>query len=166
MFRIEVDKLCWINDSADNPEDLCAHGHVTVAIGNETFEEDATVSATAIYLLKSLEQNHYTNEDIQMLPCCGHAMIATDDENVVILGCNNGTDWSVIHQEYNVKLITEKGNETVVPFEEYRKTVFAFADKIEGFYKTCTDKILPEDNFERNGYIAFWNEWKRRRYGK
>jgi hypothetical protein len=44
--------------------------------------------------------------------------------------------------------------------------VFNFCDKIEAFYNGCMKKNIPDDEFERNGYIAFWNEWNRRRYGK
>ncbi|HLR35254.1 MAG TPA: hypothetical protein VK071_08020 [Tissierellales bacterium] len=33
---------------------------------------------------------------------------------------------------------------------------------VEDYYKKSSNKILPEDEFERDGYIAFWNEWNRR----
>ena len=52
----------------------------------------------------------------------------------------------------------------MIPIDEYRQTVFAFADLIETFYKTSEDKKIPKDEFDRNGYIAFWNEWKTLRY--
>ena len=29
-------------------------------------------------------------------------------------------------------------------------------------YDACTPKEIPEDEFDRNGYTAFWNEWQRR----
>jgi hypothetical protein len=45
----------------------------------------------------------------------------------------------------------------------HRKTVFEFVDKIEAFYNSCWPKILPKDDFARDGYLAFWNEWRRRR---
>lgn len=71
MFKIEVSNLLWINDSEDDPEDLCLHGYVVATIGTEKFKYHATVSATALYLLKSLTEDHIIFMDNQMLPCCG-----------------------------------------------------------------------------------------------
>ena len=49
-FKIDVDNFTWITGEADDPEDLCLHGHVTVRIGDTILEDDGTVSATAVYL--------------------------------------------------------------------------------------------------------------------
>ena len=57
------------------------------------------------------------------------------------------------------------GDPNIILFDEYKTTVFAFADQVEAFYNAAADKKLPEDEFDRNGYIAFWNEWKAIRYG-
>lgn len=98
-----------------------------------------------------------------MLPCCGHLLITNEElTEVDICGCPNGIDWSVIHDGDNIKMITESQNETVISLEEYRQKVYAFADKIENYYNSCTPK-LPEDDFDAKGYTAFWNEWHRRR---
>ena len=165
MFDIDVKDMCWITEG-DDPYDLCAHGNMTATIGNEKFEFSGTVSSTAIYLLKTLTENHLIGEDNQMMPCCGHFLIANDRlDDVRILGCPNGIDWSVIHEnDSTIKIITESGKETLVNLDEYRKIVYKFADKVELFYKSCSDKILPADALDRDGYIAFWNEWKRRRF--
>lgn len=163
-FKIDADNLCWIDDSADDPNDFCLHGHVTAYIGKQKLECDATVSATALYLLKSLTEEHIIYQDNQMLPCCGHFLIPNETlDNVDICGCPNGIDWTVKHENNSVNLILEDGTEERVPENEYKAEVFQFADKIESFYKRCTPKILPKDAFDRNGYIAFWNEWHRRR---
>lgn len=164
MFRIDADHLGWINTGKDDREDLCLHGRAVVCIGERTLEYYATVSATALYLLKTLAEDHIIYEDNQMLPCCGFFMIADDTlENVTISGCPNGIDWSVIHRGEMIHLILEDGYELTLPFNEYRKEVLQFADKIETFYQSSLPKILPEDEFECNGYLAFWNEWHRRR---
>ena len=163
-FNIEASDLIWICDNPDDPEDLCLHGHVRAEIGEKVLEDVGTVSATALYLLKTLTEDKlmYPN-DLQMIPCCGHFMIADEDlTSVTIAECNNGTDWSTIHTADGVKIILPTGEETLIPLEEYRAAVIAFADSIEAFYQSCTPKKL-EDEFERNGYIAFWNEWHRRR---
>lgn len=163
-FLIDATELCWIDGSVDNSEDLCLHGHAVVYIGGERLEYDCTVSATALYLLKTLTENHIIHEDNQMLPCCGHFYIPDAGlENVTISGCDNGIDWTVKHNGSDVILALENGTEVTVPLEEYRQEVYRFADKIENYYKSCSPKKLPEDKFSHDGYIAFWNEWHRRR---
>lgn len=164
-FSIKATDLIWICDNPDDPNDLCLHGHVRAEIGERVLEDDGTVSATALYLLKTLtEDKLMAPHDIQMIPCCGHFMIANDDlTNVTILGCDKGTDWSTIHTADGVKIILPTGEETEISLDEYKAEVLAFADSIEAFYQSCTPKNLPKDEFVRNGYIAFWNEWHRRR---
>lgn len=163
-FLIDATDLCWIDGSADNADDLCLHGHAVAYIGDERVEFDATVSATALYLLKTLTEEHIIHEDNQMLPCCGHFYIPDENlENVTISGCNKGIDWTVKHSGGDVVLILENGTEVTVPLEEYRQEVYKFADKIEDYYKRCTPKNVPDNKFERDGYTAFWKEWHRRR---
>ena len=166
-FSIDATDLEWIDGSRDNPEDLCLYGHAVAVIGGRTLEYDATVSATALYLLKTLTEDHTAGGYIQMLPCCGQFLIPNADlSEVTILGCGNGVDWSVIHDGDAVRLILEDGTEHTVPLEEYKAEVFRFADQIEAFYRSCAPKVLPEDAFEREGWIAFRNEWRRRREKK
>lgn len=167
MFKIDVKDMCWIGGKTDDPHDLCAHGYVTACIGDEQFEFKGTVSATALRLLKTLTENHSLGKSgEQMIPCCGHFIIPNDTaDSVEICGCDKGVDWSVVHNnDETVTLITEDGNETTICFDDYEKAVFDFADKVEGFYKSCTPKIAPTDDFDKDGYIAFWTEWYRRRY--
>lgn len=164
IFKIDVENLSWINGTEDDPNDLCLHGHAVAYIGERRLEYDATVSATALYLLKSLQEDHKIYEDNQMLPCCGFFYIPNETlDNVVICGCPNGVDWTIKHKKDEIVLILEDGMEETVSEKDYRKEVFQFADKIEAFYNKCKPKNLPEDEFGRSGYIAFWNEWHRRR---
>ena len=72
-------------------------------------------------------------------------------------------DWTVIHEENRVKLITEAGKETFVNMDDYSAEVYSFADKIEAFYNECSPKNNPSEEYERDGYTAFWDEWHRRR---
>ena len=164
IFSVNATDLKWIDENKDNPQDLCLHGHATVQIGKRKLEYDATISATALYLLKTLTENHIINTDNQLLPCCGFMFIPNDTlDNVTIVGCNSGIDWSVIHDGDTVILELEDGTKECIFIEDYKNKVFEFADKIEAFYKSCTPKIMPKDKYERNGYIAFWNEWHKRR---
>ncbi len=163
-FSINATDLQWIDGTKDNPEDLCLHGHVIVVIANRKIECDATISATAIYLLKSLTENHIIHQENQLLPCCGHTLIPNEKlDNVEIIGCDNGVDWSVTHNNNTVILELEDGTKDFTSIDDYKSEVFRFADMIEDFYNSCTPKVIPNDSFERDGYIAFWNEWHRRR---
>lgn len=164
VFRINADQFEWINGDKDDPQDRCLHGHVIVQFGDTILEDNGTVSATALYLLKTLTEDKLMQPyDIQMIPCCGHFLIANDDlTEVQISGCDTGTDWSTIHEGNSVRLILPSGQEEVVSLREYQYEVLAFADSVKRFYDVCTQKEIPTDAFDRNGYIAFWNEWNRR----
>ena len=165
-FKLEVIDLHWINN-IDDPTDLCAHGHDFVKIGNEIICDknsiDITVSSTALYLMRTLESN-YTKGDYssQFLPCCGHFFIANESQDYVnIMGCLNGIDWTIIHTENGkIRHITEKGNEAIIEKVEYQKIVLEFVNKVDYFYKSSLPKIVPTDDFGKNGYLTFWNEWK------
>ena len=168
FFSIDATDLKWVNGDKDDIEDLCLHGHAIAYIGEHKLEyEDATISATALYLLKTLTEDHIIDTDNQMLPCCGFNIYPHPDDsldNVIILGCPNGIDWTVLHDGNTVILELDDGTREYIPLDDYKREVFRFADKIEMFYKSCTAKKLPEDDeLTCNGYIAFWNEWHRRR---
>lgn len=163
-FRIDVSNLHWMDDPVNDPDDLCLHGDAVAYIGDRKLEyKKSTVSATALYLLKSLTEDHIIYEDNQMLPCCGFFLIANDElTEVAICGCPNGADWSVIHDGDCVRLILEDGYEVSVSITEYQAEVCRFADKIEKYYLSCPPKLEPKDEFDRNGYLTFWKEWHRR----
>lgn len=164
IFEINATELGWIGGTQDEPDDLCLHGHAVAAIGGERLEYDCTVSATALYLLKSLTEDHIAGEGEQMLPCCGFFMCPDEaGENVDIVGCDNGVDWTVRHEPGRVRLITASGRETVVPLEEYAREVCRFADVVADFYAACSPKREPGDEFDRRGWAAFRREWRRRR---
>ena len=117
-------------------------------------------------LLKTLTESCVKKEQwgTQMLPCCGFTYFPNDAlDTVDICGCPNGIDWLSIHCNGSIKLITEVQKETIIDIETYRKKVHSFVDKIEDFYKKSSPKNIPKDSFDRDGYTAFWNEWRRRR---
>lgn len=163
-FSITATNISWINGSKDDPDDLCLHGHAVVHISNAVLEYEATISATALYLLKSITEDHIIYQDNQMLPCCGFFLIANDDlSDVRICGCSNGIDWSVRHDDDNIVLELADGTKEIVSAADYTSEVFRFADMVEEYYKSCSPKTLPKDSFDRDGYVAFWNEWHSRR---
>jgi len=163
MFKVDATDLRWL-ENMDEQNDLCLHGKAVAIIGDETLEYDATVSSTALYLLKSLTENHVIYHDNPMLPCCGHSMYANEKlNNVDIVGCSNGIDWSITHTSEGIEVVTDAGNKTVIGLEDYKKNVYSFVDMIEDYYNKSLPKTLPDDKVDRDGYIAFWNEWRRRR---
>jgi len=86
-------------------------------------------------------------------------------DEVEIIGCDNGIDWTVLYEDWMVKLIAEKENIVYVDYLHYKGEVLRFADIVESYYKKSLNNNMPENEFERKGYIAFWNEWKRRKAG-
>lgn len=165
-FEIKILDLHWIKN-VDDPEDLCAHGHVFVKIGNEVVADkdnlDITVSSTALYLLRTLKSNYKKgNYASQLLPCCGFFIIADDNTDFVnICGCPNGIDWTIIHLDNgNIKHISENGEEAIIDKETYQKIVLDFADQVENFYRTSLPKTIPTDDFDKKGYLTFWKEWR------
>jgi len=164
MFKIEATNLRWLEGM--NPEDdLCLHGDVVTIIGDERLEENsATVSAAALYLLRTLTQDHVSDRENPIIPCCGFSMYADEYmANVDIIGCPNGVDWSVIHIPDGVKITAESGTGKIIAIDNYRSIVYSFVDKIDDYYLQSPPKVLPDDKYDREGYIAFWNEWRRRR---
>jgi hypothetical protein len=162
-FALALSSLSWWNETADDPRDLCLHGKVAGYIGDKTISCTATVSAAALNLLRTLTEEHRAGEKLQMLPCCGFALFADETgENVTVIGCNQGVDWTVLHEDGMVRMVLE-GESVTVPMDEYRAVVCRFADTVEAFYESCVPKILPENEIDRRGYEAFWREFHRRR---
>lgn len=164
-FHILYEDFQWLDGTPDNPEDLCLHGMVSVLVGAESFAYPCCVSAAALRILKTLTENHEgTNSGEQMLPCCGHSMIANDAmDSVIIIGCDNGIDWAVRHEKDGVRLITATGRQALIDSTLYLKEVLRFADAVESFYKNSSPKVLPENDIDLGGYQAFWKEWHRRK---
>ena len=161
LFELKLLDWYWVNESKDNSEDLCLHGNVYVRIDSDVAANSysCTVSASGLYLLRSILSDH-TSECEHMFPCCGHFMIPADDlASVDISGCPNGIQLLVTHVDNDVKITTEADNDVFVPLEEYKEIIKPFVQEIEQIYKQYP-RTLPKDEFERNGYAAFWNEWR------
>lgn len=161
-FHIDATDLAWLEGI--EASDQCLHGHSIAVIGERRLEYGCTVSATALYLLKSLTEDHMIYEDNQLLPCCGFFLIPDQaEENVCISGCPNGIDWTVRHTAGGVELILEDGYAVTVPMDEYRREVLAFVRKIEDFYNQSLPKELDVLCLETGAYPRFWKEWHRRK---
>ncbi|MET4106173.1 hypothetical protein [Hymenobacter sp. UYP22] len=168
QFELKLLTIGWMENLPEE-EDRCAHGHVLARIGETLLSDEQndkwTVSAAALFLLRTLTQNHTPTTPVgdQLLPCCGFNLwpdVTSDD--VLILGCPNGVDWSVEHITAGVQLTASSGETALLSTEEYQRAVVRFADEVYAFYQSSRPKQLPADPEDAAGYEAFWLEWHRR----
>ena len=141
--------------------DCCIHGNLIFKIGDNLLSDNAEwcVSASAYRFLHTLFENHFMGSEEFLIPCCGHTMIPSDDKSSVnIIGCNNGIDFNIIHEEGNIAIVTEDNAEYRIPFEEYKNEVISFAKQVMDFYKTNPPREFA-NGFEKDGYSAFVTEW-------
>jgi hypothetical protein len=169
LIVLRPTSLHWINDSSDNPSDLCAHSSVEFRIEGDKLispsDGDWTVSAAALYLLRTLSQPHKKADGIgdQLFPCCGYGIFEVDgQDDVLIFGCNSGIDFEVVQIGDEVLLTAEDGTEYRVTLADWRAAVCQFSDAVRAFYEASSPKE-PEDDAERKAFQKFVAEWSRRR---
>lgn len=168
MISLVPTRLHWIKDDGnDDPTDLCAHSPVWLNMDGETLvapaDGDATVSAAAVYLLRTLEQDHTQENPVgdHLFPCCGHAMYDTGDDDVVICGCPNGSNFDVMHFGRSIWISTKDGRSYIVRTDEWRLAVTQFSDAVRQFYDTSLRKA-PADDEASAGFAKMMAEWSRR----
>ena len=130
----------------DRVHDYCVHGKVVFKIdacnlSNE--DSDWCVSASAYRFLRSIFDNHFTGADEQMIPCCGHFLIPSQNKTcVTIIGCPNGIDFDIIHEDNNIIIRTQDGTTYTVTFNDYKAAVLSYANQIQDFIiKIRQDKL-------------------------
>jgi hypothetical protein len=170
VMTLQPLRLHWIQGAADDPKDLCALGDVESRIGADvlldTNGKNLTVSAAALYLLRTLSAPHTKEAPVgdHLFPCCGFAMWdIPNQEDVVVQGCPNGEDFEVVHKVNGSGVVVRsaEGREWLLCWPEWRAAVFGFADRVSEFYAACSPKQPSED--DAAGFTKFKAEWKRRR---
>ncbi len=140
--------------------DCCIHGKVIFKVG-ESILSDKTewcVSASAYRFLHTLFENHYMSAEEFLIPCCGHTMIPNEDKKSVnIIGCSNGIDFNIIHEQGNIIISTTNNIKHQVPFANYKKAVISFAKQVMNFYTSNPPREF-EDDFDKDGYHCFATE--------
>lgn len=161
--------LHWIDGSFDDPADLCAHSPVEFRVGDVTLvaptDGDWTVSAAAVFLLRTLSRQHTKGQPVaeHLFPCCGNGMFDVEgDEDVLIIGCNSGIDIEVVHVGNDVHLTSAGQTTCGVTVAEWSVAVYQFADLVQEFYAACSPKNT-EDDADRAGFVKLTREWARRR---
>lgn len=156
--------LHWL-EGVEDRYGLCAHARVLFCIDGVTLiaEKDGiwTVSAAALYLLRTLLRPHVRNENLtQLFPCCGNGLFEGEDGEVVIVGCNSGVDFNVVHDGGEVVIAGADGREHFVEADVWRSAVCQFSDLVQGFYDCSAPKDPGDD---APAFRLFMTEWKRRR---
>ncbi len=170
MITIVPTRLHWIkDDGVDDPSDLCAHSPVQLEVGSDILvhpeDGDATVSAAAIYLLRTLDRDHTKDNPVgdHLFPCCGHAMYDTGEDDVVICGCPNGSDLFVTRDgDATIRLTSPTGKSLVASIDDWRAAINEFADAVRRFYEQSLPKA-PSDDEDAAGFSKMMSEWDRRR---
>lgn len=176
-FKIELQEIHWLESYGEETQlDLCAHGKVRVIIGNEVVAENNqdrddwwSLTAMALHLLRTLDQNHSKENLVGdcLIPSEGHHLDHQENTPYVHIETSypmkKGVNWWVYHHNNNVKLVSEKFIETTIPFEEYKAQVLNFFDQVKDFYSTSKPKVLPKIKYDKEGYLKLWHEWETRR---
>jgi hypothetical protein len=169
VIILQPTDLHWINGSIDDAADLCAHSPVEFRIDDATLIKPSdgtwTVSAAAVYLLRTLSQDHTKQQPVaeHLFPCCGNGMFDVEgQDDVMIIGCNTGIDFEVVRAGDEIFLVTPDGARYVLAVSDWSGAVCDFADRVQGFYAASSPK-KPEDDADRAGFIKLITEWVRRR---
>jgi hypothetical protein len=137
-----------------------ANGHDFVPDASEVF----TVSAAALFMLRTIESD-YGLERIDassnyLIPHCGHtAWLCGENGRLEVLGCNDGVDIRVEHVVSGYVRLTSGTLGTDVPEAEWKAAVVGFAEQVKAFYRRSLPKESIDDQFDRQGWSAFWSEY-------
>jgi len=171
MITLQPHDLCWTHGAADDPQDQCAHGKVEFTIDGAALIAPSygewTLSAAALYLLRALSDDHSREnpvaEDNFLFPCCGFTVWLTEGRyRVMCMGCSHGIEIYIRHESSAVHITSGERCFTVLS-QEWHAAVIGFADQIESYYARCSPKAEPDDLIDREGWTAFWSEWRERR---
>jgi hypothetical protein len=171
MIVLRPTNISWLANT-DDPTDRCAHGDVTFTIDSVAFvtgeaAEDVTVSAAALFLLRTLRHDNTEAEpaaDSQLFPHCGHSVYAVDGPfPTLVMGCNLGTDLDVVHSAGTVTIRAQDGEQATVTEAQWRDAVFGFVDEVQAFYDASPPRKPSGDPVDDKGWVAFWREWRNRR---
>jgi len=152
-----------------DPLDLCAHSPVDFRIGDQVIVAPSdgvwSVSASAIYLLRTLSMPHTRNSQVgeHLFPHCGSGIFDVEDsEDALIVGCSAGIDVQVTRAGDDAVVKTYDGRSFSVPFSAWTRAVCAFSDRVFAFYQREPPR-QPHDEGDRGGFQKMMAEWSRRR---
>ncbi|WP_170295584.1 hypothetical protein [Chengkuizengella sediminis] len=171
LFHISIVNQHWIEDKNEEV-DLCSHGQINLRVNNTIItapdlDEEWGISESALSLLRSLRQ------DINSSPETSEGLILHGCGLILMIGCPISIHWSVEHANNMVKLsdfikITSTNSKdgyqsypnlsVEVTREEYKNQIVSFALSTKQYFDKSADKKF-EDKYEKEMYLAFWNEF-------
>lgn len=161
-MQLTAGDLHFLGDTEkERRQDYCLHGNVFLGIDGTVLCDGGEwcVSASALRFMRSVFDDHVPASGEQIIPCCGHFMIPSEDGKTVdIIGCSNGIDFDVIHENGGITIKTADGGKFFVDCREYRRAVTEFACQIERFISNSPARIF-DDDWDRAAVSAFRNEW-------
>lgn len=176
-IELEARDPRWLCEGSVQLLDQCAHARVRLSVDGLMFvspdEMEITVSAAALYLLRTLDEDHALGDQLtyrdSLFPCCGFDLYPDDGSDprapheygFVVVGCMNGVDLSVTTADQSVTLRRADATATVTRVH-WKTAVLAFATQVESFYERSPARTPPPHAFEREGWELFWQEWHRR----
>lgn len=125
------------------------------------------MSAAAIYLLRTLCRSHTKQEPVaeHLFPCCGNGLFQVEgQDDVLIIGCNGGTDVEIVLSGEQVQISGPDGTTHQVTLADWKSAVCGFSDAVMDFYE-ASPRREPADQEDRKGFDQFLKEWSRRREG-
>jgi hypothetical protein len=139
---------------------------VTIRLGDELLvdhaERDWNLTVAGLMLLRALDADHAASgDDDHLVPCCGPMWVADGPADVFVIGCPYGLDWDVRHEADTVVLrFSQRPDEVLLSWAEWRDAVFAFCDAVARFHGTTPKAMVDRD--DADGVAAFHAEWERR----
>lgn len=161
-MQLTAGDLHFLGDTEkERRQDYCLHGNVFLGIDGTVLCDGGEwcVSASALRFMRSVFDDHVPASGEQIIPCCGHFMIPSENGKTVdIIGCSNGIDFDVIHENGGITIKTADSKKLFVDCREYRRAVTGFAGQIEQFISNSPSRIF-DDDWDRAAVSAFRNEW-------
>ena len=170
MITLDLIDPHWIKGVKDDPDDQCAHGYISFLIDDFVIlnsEEEWTVSAAALFLLRSVTCNHSEKTSVAesnyLIPCCGFNPFKYEGEfGLLLMGCNNGIDPEIVHENGSVS-ISFKGTTRSIRQSDWAKAVVSFSNQVAKFYESSSPKTPLEDKHDKEGWQLFWSEFNERK---
>ena len=161
MELLAQDLYFFGNSTKEQAYDCCTHGKIIFKVDDHLLSDNSEwcVSASAYRFLHSLFENHTTETEDFLIPCCGHTLIPSEDKTSVdIIGCPNGIDFNITHEQGRVTIGTVDNVVYDVPFSDYKDAVLSFAKQVMDFYNSNPPREFA-DEFAKEGFSAFVTEW-------
>jgi hypothetical protein len=120
---------------------------------------DITVSAAALFLLRTLSDDHTSEEPVthgnQLFPCCGFNVYPADGRfPAPIDGCPRGFDLDVVHSDGFVTIRDREGAAAVVAEAEWAAAVLGFVASVQAFHDASQRRLVVSER-DDDGWGVF-----------